>query len=247
MLFYFIILFWNVFVIGYPFLESTNIKNTVPTKVTKLFKRLDIYNDISLNIQSKMKNPIILNGPETPLKKDFIENVFASSFIPFCSYSFNKFIFEKPYIFNINTAIFVDDFLINDGRQFNQEECDILLNLRNNANYIIFNANNIETIPYQDKRINRRFEVLNFPLIGKKDIVHYIYDIIHNNQFNDDMFCIDWEKYDIHLLNLPKINSLVKDVEHLLKYKMEYNINNFEKIHFRIENLVKYYIKYSDS
>jgi hypothetical protein len=246
MRFYLGILLLN-YVLGYPFLDSLNIKTIKPTKVDKLFKRLDIYNDISLNIQSKMKNPIILNGPETPLKKDFIENIFESSFISVCSYSFNKFVFEKPYIFNINTAIFVDDFLINDGRQFNKEESDILLNLRNNANYIIFNANNIETIPYQDKRINGRFEVLNFPLIGKKDLVHYIYDIIHNNEFNDDMFCIDWEKYDIDLLSLSKINSLVKDVEHLLKFKMEYNINNYEKIHFRIESLVKYYVKYNDA
>ena len=228
---------------GYPFIDSTKI-NTVlyqKPKPYSMFKRMDVYNEIQLKIQSKDTRPFILNGPITPLKKDFVKNLFESDYIPFTEYSFNKFLYEKPFLFNINTVIYVPDYMIGQGRIFNEEEKEILCYFPKSLNYIIFNADNIETMPYQDNKINCRFEHLNFPFVSKKDIVHHIYDIITKNEYNDDMYCIDWNYFDIEILNLKNIDNLLKDVEFLLKKEMEYNINNFQKIKFHIQKMIKYY------
>lgn len=237
---------WNTlfgYVSTFSFMEFPKINSALHQKNNphNIFRRMDVYNEIQLRIQSKDMQPFIFNGQITPLKKDFVQNIFESSFIPFTEYSFDKFIYEKPFLLNFNSVIYIPDYMTGHGRILNEEEKEILSNIPRNSNYVILNADNIETIPYQDSKINRKFEVLNFPFVSKKDIVNHIYYIITKNEYNDDMYCIDWNYFDIETLNLESIDNLLKDIEILLKREMEYNVNNFQKIKFRIQKFIKYY------
>ena len=92
---------------------------------------------------------------------------------------------------------------------------------------------NIENIPYKDVRFIRKFPLIQFPLVKKRDLIQYINDIIIYNKYNEFLYLIDWTNYDIQKLNLENINKLVKYANILIK-----DNNNIDIINESINNKI---------
>ena len=200
------------------------------------FKKKDIYNKLLNYSNNKLKNPIILNGIKTPLKTDFCRMFSDNNSIKYKEYTFDNFILKKPHLKYNNYLIYIKDYLVGNGRILNSYEEELLLslNIYKNKNIIILEADNIDTIPYKDIHINSRFERIEFPIIAKKEIIHYINDIILHYQYSDDLFLLNWEKYNIEVLDFEKINILLFELDSLIK---EENIG-IKEIHNCIEHII---------
>ena len=84
-----------------------------------------------------------------------------------------------------------------------------------------------------------RFEIIKFPHIEKKDIIKYIFDIILEYNYKDDLLLLNWIKYDIELLNIEKINMLLFELNDMM-INDNVQINDIHKyINFFIDGLLQ--------
>ena len=200
----------------------------------RFFKNKPIYNELTNIINNKLNSPIIFNGDNTPYKHDFLKLICDDNNIDMYDYTFDKFIINKPYNKKHNSLIYINDFMINDGRILSEYENEVLLNKNNIlSNIIILESHNIENIPYKDVRFIRKFPLIQFPLVKKRDLIQYINDIIIYNKYNEFLYLIDWTNYDIQKLNLENINKLVKYANILIK-----DNNNIDIINESINNKI---------
>jgi hypothetical protein len=91
---------------------------------------------------------------------------------------------------------------------------------------------------YKDINLNRRFETIEFPIIKKKDIVRYIYELITYYNYNDELLLLNWINYNIELLNIENINILLFELNNMM---IEHNtIEDIHKcINFIIDRLIE--------
>jgi hypothetical protein len=180
------------------------------------FDKLDFFNNLKIYNNLKSKQPIILNGIKTSLKKNFC-NIFCDiNDIEFKPYSFDNFILKKPHLKYDNTMIYVKDYLIGNGRILNEYEKEAMNSISNSSNMVILETDNIDTIPFKDFYLNKRFSIIYFPKISKKDYIRYIYDIIIYYKYNDDLLLLNWDNYNIQSLDYEKINMLLFELNSML-------------------------------
>ena len=211
------------------------VKSITINKYSNFLKNKNVYNVFNDFLKVDLKESIIFNGIKSPLKKDFCKIISEINDIPFKEYTFDCFIMELPYINNKNSILFVNDFLVGHGRILNHYEESILLNLNKNSNLIVFQTDDIKSIPLKDTNIIRNFPIINFPEINKKEIIQYIYDIITINKYNDDLYNLNWIKYDIEKLNLEKLNILLYELNNISKNNV--NPNYLDNINEMIDSL----------
>lgn len=189
------------------------------------FKKYLINNELNPLINKDNTKSIILNGDQTSFKKDYCKIICDFNNLNFKEFTFNHFIEGLPYNLYNNTLLYINDFLINNGRILNSYEESILLNIPKTSNLIILEAENIEIIPYKDIHLINKFKVLHFPKISKKEIINYIYDNIIDNNYSESIYFLNWARYkDIEKLSLEKINQLLFDLNLRVKDHLDNNI-----------------------
>lgn len=186
-------------------------------------KKIDAFNKLHNLLNNHLKEPIILNGNRTPFKKDICHILCENSNMNFKEYTFDKFMFKLPHLKYENKLLYVSDYLIGNGRILNNYEAELLIQIPKTSNLIVFETENLSTIPYKDMNINRHFEIIEFPNIDKKQIVRYICDTILDNKYNDDLLLLNWIRYDIELLSIEKINILLFELNDMINEKIKIN------------------------
>jgi len=184
--------------------------------------------------QSNIKEPVILNGIKSSYKKTLCVSYSLTNNILFKEYSLNKFIKDVPHLKYENSTIYINDFLIGNGRVFNSYEENLLLSLKKTSNLIVFESENIENIPIKNNKIINNFKILQFPILNKLDLIHYIYDVIYYQKYNDDLFLLNWNQYNLDDLNFEKINILLFELDNMLNNDIEFKI-----IHNRVNNIIE--------
>lgn len=231
---YFAFQIFLTYVYSYTYTKSSNI-------VPSIIKKKDIYRDLSLIIQDKKYDTYIINDSifnNQCMKKDITKLVFEDNLISFKELSFNEYITNNPSLFCRDTIFYINDYLINYGRILNEQEKLTILN--KNSNYVFLQSNDIDTIPLKDVHFNKKFRMLDFPIISKKDLINYIYELIDHFQYNENLYLVDWELFEIDKLNFTDINVLLNKIE---KYYFRYNtINTSNLNNINLENLNKYII-----
>ena len=209
------------------FVNSLKIDNYV-----NFLKKKAIYGILDKLILSNTKEPIILNGNKSPFKKDICKYISDINNVAFKEYRFDSFMLEFPHVHNENSLIYVNDFLVGNGRIFNHYEENVISNLNKNSNLIVFQSDNIDTIAFKDANIIRKFMTINFPEITKKEIVQYIYDTITINNYDSNLYCINWIKYNIQNLGFEKIDKLLKNTNTMFKQDLDFKfiLNNIDNI-----------------
>ena len=82
--------------------------------------------------------------------------------------------------------------------------------------------------------------MLDFPIILKKDLINYIYELIDHFQYNENLYLVDWNSFEIDKLNFTDINILLNKIE---KYYFRYNtINTANLNNINLENINKYIV-----
>ena len=200
------------------------IESLIVDKYPKFMKNKSIYTFFNDLIKKDMKDPIIFNGKKSPLKMDFCKLV--SDNIQFKEYRFDSFMTELPYVNNKNSLLYINDFLVKHGRILNHYEENILLNLNKNSNLIVLNTDDINTIPFKDSNIIRHFQIIQFPEINKREIIQFIYDTITINNYDTDLYNLNWINYNIEKLDFEKINILVFELDNLYKKNKDFKLLN---------------------
>ena len=214
------------------------VKSITINKYSKFLKNKSIYHVFNDVIKQDLKNPIIFNGIKSPLKKDFFKILSELNDIPFKEYTFDYFMMEHPHVNNKNSILYVNDFLVGHGRILNHYEENILLNLNKNNNLIVFQSDDINLIPFKDTNIIRHFPIINFPEIKKKEIIQYIYDIITLNKYIDDLYILNWIKYDIENLDLEKLNILLYEINNISKNILDSNNLDSNDLYDNINKII---------
>ena len=151
-----------------PF-SSAKLGNIVPS----IIKKKDIYRDLSLIIQDKKYDTYIINDSifnNQCMKKDVTKLIFEDNLISFKELSFNEYITNKPSLFCRDTIFYINDYLINNGRILNEQEKLTIFN--KNSNYVFLQVNDIDLIPIKDVHFNKKFRMLDFPIISKKELIN---------------------------------------------------------------------------
>ena len=200
-------------------------------------KKNNIKKELSNMISTDNYEPVILDGEKTILKKDYCKLLCEMNNFNFKEYSFDQFINYKPYYRYERTLLFVNDFLVDNGRILKYNEENELLQIPETNNLIILQSDNIDTIPLKDSKLLKNFRILSFPKITKKDIIEYIYKVIDYNNYSDDLYIINWNNYkNIENLDFEKLNILLFDIDIMIKNKNDKKII-FEKIDYIINSL----------
>jgi hypothetical protein len=213
--------------------------NSFKQKSFNFLKKNSIYTELNYLFTDKEDKNIILNGENFFLKKYLCKELCKINKHKFLEYSFNQFICESPHINNDDSLIYIDDFMIKNGRILNDFEEHRILNIPKSNNLIIFQSDNIQKIPFKDDRIIKRFKVLEFPNLEKKDLIHYIYDIIEKYNYDDNLYLLNWSQYNIDKLNIEHINILIFEINNMF-----YEGKSFNYIHNNLEIIINSMIKY---
>jgi hypothetical protein len=226
------------FVFAYSLSKSFN--NIVPS----ILKSKKIYNELSTIIQEQKYDTYILNGPSfnSPfLKKDITRIIFQNNLINFEELSFNEYVVKTPNLYCQNTAFFINDYLINYGRILNDEEKITIM--KKNFNYVFLNVNDINFIPIKDNNFNRQFKLLDFPIIFKKDIIHYIYEFGEFKAYSDYLYSINWNNYDLDRLTFNDIEILLNKIEKYFLKIHSYSTVNQDNLNKYIHSVINILIK----
>lgn len=192
-------------------------------------KKTEIYNSISKLIEIKNNDPTILDGEKTKIKRDYSKMVCDINNFNFEEYTFEDFISKLPYNIHDKTMIYVNNFLVENGRILNHYEEDKLLNIPKTDNIILFETENLKNISLKDNNLIRKFNILNFPKVSKKDICCFIYDVINKNDYDENLYLLNWIEYDnIDKLNFEEIQILLFEINNLIKKKIEFISINIE-------------------
>jgi hypothetical protein len=102
---------------------------------------------------------------------------------------------------------------------------------------LILQTDNLEKIPIKDVNLIRKFKILHFPKVEKKEIIHYIYEMIEYYNYSENLYMINWNKCkNIEDLNLEKLNILLYEIDTMIKEKVDFQIIYYN-INFLINSL----------
>ena len=187
----------------------------------KFLKNNDFQTKFRDIICTDIKQPIILDGKKSEFKRDYCKTLSESMNIKFIDCTFDNLMLDSPHLEHQNSIIYVTDFLVGHGRILNHFEEEKLHYMVGNSNLVILQSDNLDRIPFKDSNIIRRFPVIKFPNIDKKDIVHYIYDVISLNKYNNDLYLINWNSYDVEKWNFKKINNILSELNGIMYENMD--------------------------
>lgn len=203
-------------------------------KNSQFFKKISVYDQFIDIWKSKtLKEPFILDGIKSPLKKDFCRIFCDITDIKFKEYNFHSFLLKKPYLKYDNSFIYVNDYLVGDGRILSYYEQYSLISIPKTTNLIILETDDLKNIPYKDMYLNKKFPIIEFPHISKKQLLKYIDNVILNEKYNDDLLLLNWINYNIQFLNFEKINLLLFELNNMI-----FNNISIEDIHKNINNII---------
>ena len=209
------------------FKSFSHNENNQYMKFNDYFKKNEAFLIFNNLIQQDLKHPIILSGPQLQYNEDLCNFFSNINNIEFMKYTFDDFMLELPYVSNNNCLIFVEDFLIKNGRILNQYEEFRLHELNENSNLIIFNSNDLDTVPFKDTNIIRRFKNIKLKPFTNKNMVNYINYVINIYDYDDSLYLINWKKYNFQNLSFEKINILLFEVDKMIKEKKSFDILEF--------------------
>jgi hypothetical protein len=222
----------KLFILSFCFLNI--LKECISLNIVPSFlKKSPIYHEINDLLISDIKVPFILNGDTNQLKKNLCYFIAQNNNINFKEYTFDKFMLNLPYSYKDNSLIYINDFLVKNGRVLNSYEEEVLLYLSKSSNLVIFESDNIETISIKDIDIIRKFKILQFPKIDKKKIIQHIYDIINTYNYNSDLYLFNWHSYNIEKLTFENINILLFEINNMVNESQ-----NFNFIHASIPDMI---------
>jgi hypothetical protein len=238
MLFNILFLFIAIFVC----IESSQL---TLSKYTKFLSNKKITNDIQTIFDSCEKYPFILDGIKTPHKRDFMTIMARKNNYEFTNYNFNDFILKAPFLETKDSVIYINDFMVGNGRSVTEDEQLVIFNIPLSTNIIVFESTYIRTIPYKDSRFIGKFNIIEFPSIRKRDIIQYIYDIVKYNNYNDLIYVINWKEHNIENLSFEKINILLFEINMIITNILENNGTllhaDFEDVENNIKNMISYF------
>ena len=212
---------------------SNIVNSLILPKYTIFLDKKYIYNKIINLIMNDSKKPIILNGNKTIMKKEFCKIFCDIKNISFYEYTFDKFIIDLPYNKKRLSLIYVNDYLIGNGRVFNNYEENILENINQSQNLIIFESENIENIVYKNNNINKLYNIIEFPYIDKLYIEQYIYYSINYYNYTRNLYLLNWLSYDIENIDLENINILLFELNNMFTQKKP-----FSNIHKSVNKII---------
>jgi hypothetical protein len=182
------------------------------------FSELHIASDLKKEILAK--KPIILNGDPTSWKIDLYDMIATTQGLKIKKTSFNNFMKNMPHLYLKNTGIIVTDFCVKHGRIFDFYEKEILKSLCKTTNHITFLADNLDTITFKDIDLIKEFPIYHFPKLSDRHVKKHIYEMINLYGYNDLMYLIDWNKYNVLSIQLEQLNILLFEVNEFLKNKL---------------------------
>lgn len=222
------------------FLSFNLIKSSQKTYNGSFLKKYKIYSEIDKLFKKDINAPLILNGEKSKLKCDFCKYMCSLNNYRFKEYNFDNFILNSPYLSCEKTLLYINDFMVGNGRIFNNYEQEKILHLPVTNNIIILQSDNIENIPFKDNNIVKRYSIVQFPKISKKDIINYIYDIINIYDYDSNMYILNWSEYNLNNIELEYLSMLLFEVNSMfknnVKFKVIHNNMNFLIEEFKIEN-----------
>ena len=179
------------------------------------FFNIEIYNRLKNLPKYTLKTPIILNGKNIPYKKDMCKLISLQNNIPFYEFNINDFEYKICNYLESNSIIYVSNFLIDENIKLNDREKIILNELYPVKPLIIFNSINIHKI-LENNLIIKKFNIYEFPIIKKTDILKHIHELIEIFNYDDVLYKINWLSYNIESLELEKLNILLYEINNLL-------------------------------
>jgi len=189
-------------------------------------KKYKVYNEIESLINSDFQEYIILDGYRSIYKSKLCEYLCEKNHYSFQECTFEEFMDKKPYLDKDKKMIYVNDYLTEYGRIFNNYERDILSNLPNTNNLIVFNTDNINKIKFKDDAINNKFRIIQFPLLLKENYSYYIFKIIEYYGYHEFMYQIDWCKYNIHKLGAERLKMLLFEIDYTIRKSKDSRISD---------------------
>jgi len=197
------------------------------------FDKFGFFKDLKLYDNLKEKEPIILNGVKTNLKKNTCTIYCDINNIQFKPYSFDNFLLKKPHLKYENSMIYIKDYLVGNGRILNEFEKETMNSLPSTSNMVILETDDIELIPFKDFYLNKKFQILNFPILSKKDYIRYIYEVILYFKYNDDLLLLNWNNYNIEKLDFERINILLFELNTMLNDDLK-----LKDLHIYMEHII---------
>ena len=197
------------------------------------FQKLNFYNDLKKYYLVKDKSPVILDGIKTDFKQNTCSIFCDINDIKFKLYSFDNFILKRPHLIYENSMIYVHDYLIGNGRILNEYEKEAMYSLPETSNMVFLQTDNINTIAFKDLYLNKKFKILNFPTISKKEYIRYIYSVINYFKYNDDLLLLNWNYYNIEILDFEKINILLFELNKMLNENL-----TLKDLHHYMEHII---------
>mgnify|MGYP001240034451 CR=1 FL=1 len=116
--------------------------------------------------------------------------------------NYNTFI--KNNIELNNTFIYINDFLVKDGRILEEDEIDKILNYKK---LLILGCDELSQVPFKDNNFLSKFKKIKIDKIEKKEMMHYIYSLIDYYNYDDSLMMINWNNYNIKLLDFEKVEK----------------------------------------
>ena len=167
------------------------------------FQKLNFYNDLKKYYLVKDKSPVILDGIKTDFKQNTCSIFCDINDIKFKLYSFDNFILKRPHLIYENSMIYVHDYLIGNGRILNEYEKEAMYSLPETSNMVFLQTDNINTIAFKDLYLN------------------------------DDLLLLNWNYYNIEILDFEKINILLFELNKMLNENL-----TLKDLHHYMEHII---------
>ena len=166
-------------------------------------------------IKSGTNIPILLDGNSEfkHFKYDVLEHISSLEKKEFIQTSYSNFIKCVPHLQKKDSVIYVPDFLICNGRIFNEYEIQFMKNLNLNSNIIILGSDNLNKITFKDGDMNKCFNIITFPNIRRVHLISHIKTIVIKNNYDPYLITLPWNSVPLEKLNLELINILLFELD----------------------------------
>lgn len=208
----------KLFVLFYLFfiVSSRIIKFNYFLKQNLINKKLKLY------LQQNIKDPIMIIGENSFLKKEYCRYHSFSNNMKFYEYNYTDFIQKIPIQKYDNSMIYL-------------KGCTLKNNINKKYLSMFYKSNNAIIFDIDEiKDCDNVLIPFYFPKISKVELTNYIYDLIEYHKYHEDLLLLNWNAYDIETLNLPILNVLLKNLNNSIKKE---NIP-IEKIHYHINSII---------
>lgn len=135
-------------------------------------------------------------------RNDYIKLYSKKNNIRLLDINFNKFM-NNNKIFDYD-IIYINDFLIKDGRILSEKEIYKILNYEKS---LLLGCDDLSKVSYKDYNFLSKLKKIKLDKVSKKEIMHYIYSLIDYYKYDGKLMMINWKNYNIDLLNFAKTEN----------------------------------------